>query len=231
VRLGSRVIPTRITLGLSGAAIYRHRISIPKSIQNLGDDEGVQSRLKTTFDLIERESALSSKPIDNELNEIRKNFTPSLGKEHGRVLLKVQKPVFEKRLAELRAQLEKFQATIKENLQKYLDASRDEIVKYYLPRVIDNPPDAFAGKLLTNKPTEQDARKWLNCELDAVFPTAEQLIKKMELHQTYKDVTFDTLNRKDFLPLIQQAFPAVNWDKAYSEFRAAGEKTATDQTN
>jgi hypothetical protein len=42
---------------------------------------------------------------------------------------------------------------------------------------------------------------------------------------TYKDVTFETLNREDFLPLIQEAFPAVNWEKAYEEFRAAAEKT------
>jgi hypothetical protein len=46
----------------------------------------------------------------------------------------------------------------------------------------------------------------------------------MELVQTYKDVTFETLNREDFLPLIQKAFPAVNWEKAYKDFRAAGEK-------
>ena len=39
-----------------------------------------------------------------------------------------------------------------------------------------------------------------------------------------KDVTFETLNRQDFLDAIQEAFPRVNWEKAYEEFRAAGEK-------
>jgi hypothetical protein len=92
--------------------------------------------------------------------------------------------------------------------------------------VIERPPDAFSGQLLTDKPTENDARKRLNLQLNRVFPKAEDLIKKMELVQTYKDVTFATLNRKDFLPLIQEAFPTVvNWEKAYKEFRAAGEKT------
>ena len=61
---------------------------IPKTIQNLGADEGLQSRLKTTFDLIERTGVLSSKKIEDKLNEIRKNFTPSVGKDHGRVLLR-----------------------------------------------------------------------------------------------------------------------------------------------
>jgi hypothetical protein len=31
----------------------------------------------------------------------------------------------------------------------------------------------------------------------------------MELVQTYKDVTLEILNRKDFLPLIQEASPTV----------------------
>jgi hypothetical protein len=213
-----------VELRLTGAAIHRHRVAIPQDIQNLGADVGVQSRLKTTFDLIERESALSSKPIEDELNAIRKNFTPSLGKDHGRVLLKAQKPLFEKRLSELRAKLEKFQGEVRSKLQEKLDASRDEIIKYYVPRVLENPPDAFAGQLLTDTPTEEDARRWLGFQLDRVFPKAEQLIQKIELEQTYKDVTFETLNRPDFLPSIKVAFPAVDWERAYEEYRAAGEK-------
>jgi len=37
------------------------------------------------------------------------------------------------------------------------------------------------------------------------FPKAEQLIRKMELEQTYKDVTFETLNKPDFLSFIVNA--------------------------
>jgi hypothetical protein len=212
-----------VEVRLTGAAIQRRRLAIPKVIQNLGVPEGVQSRFNTTFDLIEREGSLSSRHIEEALNEIRKNFTPSLGKDHGRVLLKAQKPLFEKRLAELRAMLEAFQAEVKAKLQKSLDASREEIIAYYAPRVRANPPDKFRGQLLTREPTDDDARRWLSQQLDDVFPTAVELIKKMELEQTYKDVTFETLNKPNFLSLLRDAFPAVNWDNAYKEFRAAGE--------
>jgi hypothetical protein len=136
--------------------------AIPRNIQNLGSDESIQSRLNTTFELIEREGALSSKPIEHELNKIRDNFTPSLGKDHGRALLKTKKPLFEQRLAELRIKLEKFQAEIKEDLQKHLDASREAVIKYYIPRVTEHPPDSLSGQLLTDKPTEEDARRWLS---------------------------------------------------------------------
>jgi hypothetical protein len=40
----------------------------------------------------------------------------------------------------------------------------------------------------------------------------------MELEQTYKEVTFETSSKPDFLSLIKKAFPAINWDKPYKEF-------------
>jgi hypothetical protein len=92
--------------------------------------------------------------------------------------------------------------------------------------VIDNPPDAMLGQLLHEKPTEEDARLWLDAELDRVFPEADALIQKMQLDVRYKDVTFETLNREDFLESVKAAFPRVDWDKTYAEFRAAGEMGA-----
>ncbi len=66
-------------------------------------------------------------------------------------------------------------------------------------------------------------RLWLDAELDRVFPKADVLIQKMQLDERYKDVTFETLNRPDFLQSVKDAFPRVDWDKPYREFLAAGE--------
>jgi len=92
-----------------------------------------------------------------------------------------------------------------------------------MPLVVANPPDAMRGQFL--KFEEPEARAWLAGELDRVFPKAEALIQKMQLDVRYKDVTFETLNREDFLDAIKKAFPRIDWDKAYTEFRAAGEKS------
>lgn len=212
-----------VELKLSGAAIQRHRLAIPPNILKLGGSQDLEGRLRTTFDLIEKDGKLSSKRLEDELNEIRKNFTPSLGKDHGRVVLKSAKPHLEKRLATFKANLDAHQKTVAEGLQGQLDASRQQIIDYYLQRVIDNPPDAMLGQLLHENPAEQDAQLWLDAELNRVFPAADALIQKMQLDVRYKDVTFETLNREDFLESVKAAFPRVDWDKAYAEFRAAGE--------
>ena len=217
-----------VELSLTGAAIQRHRMAIPEKIQNLGGSEELENRLRTTFELIEKGSKLSSKPLEDALNEIRKNFTPSLGKDHGRVVLKAAKPHLVARLKEFRFKLEAHQKSVAEDLQKHLDTSREQIVAYYLPRVMEAKPDALLGQSLNGEVSEAAANRWLHGELDRVFPSAESLIHEMKLEERYKDVTFETLNREDFLDSVKAAFPDVDWQKAYSEFRAAGQSEAKD---
>ena len=217
-----------VELSLTGAAIQRHRMAIPEKIQNLGGSEELENRLRTTFELIEKGSKLSSKPLEDALNEIRKNFTPSLGKDHGRVVLKAAKPHLVDRLTAFRLKLEAHQKAVEGELQKHLDTSREQIVAYYLPRVMAAKPDALLGQSLNGEVSEAAAAGWLHGELDKVFPSAESLIHGMKLEERYKDVTFETLNREDFLDSVKDAFPTVDWEKAYSEFKAAGQSEAKD---
>ncbi|MCX7111413.1 MAG: hypothetical protein NTX45_15055 [Proteobacteria bacterium] len=212
-----------VELSLTGAAIQRHRLSIPTSIQKLGGTKEIEARLHTTFELIEKSSKLSSKPLEDELNEIRKNLTRSMGKDHGRVVLKAAKPRLMERMDEFRKRLEAHQKAVKTGLQQHLTDSRQQIVEYYLPRVIENPPDALRGQIFTPKPSDEDAKLWLDVELNKIFPSAESLIQEMRLEVHFKDVTFETLNRDDFLESIKAAYPNLNWDKTYHDFKAAGE--------
>ena len=93
---------------------------------------------------------------------------------------------------------------------------------YFVPRVIEDPPDAMRGRFL--KFEEAEARRWLDGELDRVFPESGTLVQKMQLDVRYKDVTFETLNREDFLEAVKAAFPnTTDWEKTYEDFRAAGE--------
>jgi hypothetical protein len=212
-----------VELKLTGAAIQRHRLSIPASMQRLGGSKDIESRLRTTFDLIEKGGGLSSKALEGTLSDIRNNFTRSFGKDHGRVVLKAAKPHLEQRIAAFRDELKVHQENVEKELQVQLDESRKQIVDYFVPRVVASPPDSMRGQFL--KFEEADARTWLDGELDRVFPKAETLIQKMQLDVCYKDVTFETLNREDFLDRVKAAFPNLDWDKTYEDFRAAGEKT------
>ena len=210
-----------VEIKLTGAAIQRHRLAIPPSIQRLGGSEDLEGRLKTTFDLIKRDGRLSSKKLEDSLNEIRRNFTPSLGKVHGRIVLKTAKARLEVRLDQFREDLKAHQETVKNELQEKLDESRKQIVDYYVPKVINDPPDRMCGQF--PEIGKKEARVWLNSELERDFLKARNLLHKMQLDVNYKDVTFETLNCKEFIDAIKEAFPHIDWDKAYSDYLAAGE--------
>ena len=89
--------------------------------------------------------------------------------------------------------------------------------------VSDGEGYSYTPTALFGKPSDEDVELWLGSELASAFPTAEELVNKMQLDVSFKDVTFETLNGDDFLSAIKQAFPEANWDKTYEEFRAAGE--------
>lgn len=210
-----------VELSLTGAAIQRHKLTIPKSIQNRGADNELEGRLKTTFDLIDKNASVSSKALDKELRDIRDKLTRSLGKKHGRIIRKGALPRLEERLTELRKRIQHHQESIKANLESVLVNSKKQILDYYLPLIISNPPDDLVG--IFGSPIEEDIKAWLDSQLSKSFPAAEELISNINLEVNYKDVTYDTLNRDDFLESIKSAYPEVNWDKTYQEFRAVGE--------
>lgn len=145
------------------------------------------------------------------------------------MVLKSVKPLLEDRLKTFKINLKAHRKDVAKELQGHFDASRKQIIGYYLQRVIDSPPDAMLGQLLHERPTKDDARLWLDDELDRIFRQAKDLIQKMQLDVRYKDVTFETLNGPDFLESVKAAFPRLDWDKAYAEFRAAGETEAKEQ--
>ncbi len=213
-----------VELSLTGAAIQRQRLAIPSSIQKIGESRELEGRLRTTFDLIEKKGTLSSKSLEQELNEIRNTFTPSLGKDFGgRAVLKKAKHHLVDKLEEFRKKLEAHQKTVAEKLQSTLDDSQNQIIDYYIERVIESPPDALLAQCSGGKPDKEESRQWIQNELNRVFPEAESLIKKMTLTERYKDVTYETLNQEGFLDALKNAFNILNWEKAFNEFRAAGE--------
>lgn len=209
-----------VTVNLKNASIDRKRVAIPASILNLGGMDGVQGRLKSTFDLIEKNSALSSSPLTKMVEDLRKSFTPSIG-GGDRVMLKSAKAKFEERVKAIRVELESYQAKLEEQIEAELAKSKEAIVKHYEPFAAANPPDAAHGLF------GSDVQAWLRHELEKAFPTAKSLVSKMTLDVDYKDVTFETLQSLKFLDALEDAFPGHNWEKAHEEYMAAGEAAAS----
>ncbi len=217
-----------VDIRLLGCNIERRRVVIPKSIQGVGAAAEIEGRIKTTFDLIERGGTVSSQSLQRELNEIRDNFTRSLRKPWGRVILRSKRGEFDDRISELLQKLELYKQEAQANMAEYLDQSRRQVVEYYLRFVMESPPDALRGQIMTRRPSEADCRAWLDAELKRVFPSPAAIIKEMKLEVHYRDVTYETLNEDGFAEEVRKAYPHVPWDKPFEEISAAQEREDAD---
>jgi hypothetical protein len=211
-----------VDLSLRGAAIQRQRIRIPKALLRLGSSEDLEGRLRTTFDLIERNSQVSSKRLEKDLYQLRTDLTRSLGK-FGRVMLKAARSRFDERIEEFRARLKAHQIAVESEIEGKLKASREQVIEYYLPAARTKPPDELVGKSVRPNLSDDVLREWIGKKLDDVFPSADEVVSNMTLDVSFKDVTYETLNDPDFVDRLKAAYPEIDWDKPYSEFRAMGE--------
>ncbi len=212
-----------VEISMTGCAIQRHRIELPKVIHGIGPPGEIQSRLKTTFELIKKSSQVSSKALEDALRLIREDFTQSLGKPWGRVILRSVRPLFDKRIEDFREKLKAHKEQVESELAKLLEDSQKELIEHFLPMVKKNPPDALLGQLSLKCPNDAIIKNWLDDELKNVFPSVYELISDMRLDVQLRDVTYETVSQPEFAYAIREAYPLVDWKKPFDEFHAAKE--------
>ena len=211
-----------VDLKLQGCSIQNHKMQLPPHILGLASSKEFENRLSTTFNLIAKSSSVSAKYLDDEVRNLRDNFTRSLGKL-GRVLLKAQRKNFDNEVDIIRKQIDQHREKIKSELGGELEKTKSQLVDNFISAVMARPPKELLFQLSGSNLTEDNARKWLEWEIGKCIPQADKLITKMELECVFKDVTYETLKDVELMNTLKKAFPLVDWDKPFSEFTAAKE--------
>ena len=212
-----------VDLSLTGCHLTRHTITIPPKLLNVTRSPEVQQRLKSTYSLIDKNSSLSGKEIDDELNKIRKTYLRSLGKRYGTVILRQKKDDFLEEVKKIQDKLKKFSNDVKSKLNTEFTKCRDELLKILLPGIIENPPDDLRGGIPMKKPTKKQAELYLKELLAGVVPDAEDFIKGMTLTCDFKDVTYEMLKDIEFQDALIKQYPYVDWPQPFEEYEAARE--------
>lgn len=212
-----------VEVNLKGCSISQRKIQIPKYLLNLTDDQELHSRLRTTFNLIEKTSKLSDDSLRKDLRQVMEDFTCSLGEPYGRVMLRAKRLEFDARINALCEEIELHKEGIKSNLEKEINYSIQSIIEALLDHIIKTPPPQLRRQVI-REPTEEEAAQWLCDELLKVFPAAEDLISEMKLIVHFKGITYETLKDDNFEHLVRNAFPYVDWDTIFNEYDAAQSK-------
>jgi hypothetical protein len=212
-----------VEVHLEGCAITRRQVQLPPSLLNLTDDKDLEARLRTTYNLIEKDSAISGREIRKKLDDLLNASAPSLGKPWGRVLLKAKKADFEKEITKLRQDIEAHKKKVEAEVGGHINQSIERIAKAWVKSVMASPPAELKFRV-PGEITEEVALNWLKDELAQVFPSLEDILKKMELQVHFSDVTYETLNAEKFFEALKKKFKHIDWNKPFEEFDAAQAK-------
>ena len=204
---------------LRGHQIGKRKVNIPSDLLGLAKDDKTKKLLHSSFQLIDDEDAkISGAEITEHKEKIANDFLVNLP-NFGNVILRSKKEEFEAAVDELKKHIEAFQKELEAKLQKAIDKNRIALVNALAPAVIAQTPERWK-KFLPSKPSKDDIRQVLDCELSDHFGSAERNLKKIDVSLIFKGVTYETLNDPDFIKTIKKKMPIL---KLYEEFEAAKE--------
>ncbi|MDQ0917566.1 hypothetical protein [Paenibacillus sp. V4I5] len=213
-----------VELKVSGIQINRRTVKIPTKLINAQNNKAIEDKLRTTYRLIDQDSKLPSGKIEDRIKELRKKYIKSLGDGQGTIILMNLKQEFQEEVDKLKKEIEKLMKESKNKLGKYLEKTKKDLIELLLPTVISSPPEDLRTGITTRKPTKEQAKKYLDDELDYVIPNVEEFLEEMDIQCDFKDVTYEMLNNTDFQNKLKALYPYVDWPKPYSEINTIQEK-------
>ena len=220
-----------VEIEMTGTQLANQKVSLPPKLLLSVADDATRRRLTTSFSLISPQAKISdkSKELRQVLDAIRKKYTRSIT-PYGVVALRTDREPLKRAIERVATQVKAYSEEIKKELGKEIEKSRKQLVESFLPALVKKPPKDLEFELvygITDKPTKEQVRDWINDQLDKCFPAVESLLREMEVRLVIKSVTFEMLKEANFQKLVRDAYPGMDWNKPFEEFSAAPAQVQT----
>jgi len=210
-----------VEIELTGGRLGQRTIRLPDKIRQsiFGDDQEIEKRLRASYRLLDGSKIGGLDEINTQVEELR-DFTRQLNKRLGRVILVSHKKTFMEKRDDISKSITEWKEGATAQLEKELDISITSLAKAGAGNLLEKKPASFISGF-SSDPTREDAEKYLAETFKRTAPSAKMLVDGFSLQCTFKDVTSEMLKEdKEFLELVQQAFPDLN-KKLFQESDAA----------
>ena len=188
-----------------GCSLSRRTVNIPGDLMGLAKDEKTRKLLRSSFQLIDRESTLSGDKVYKLKQAIAKKYMFTIT-GYGTVVLRKNKDEYVSKVEILKKYIERFHRKVEKKLQEEIDTNREALVKALAPAIEKSPPERWR-KYLGAKPSLSEISGMLTVEFKRLFGSAQGLLSNMEVTLLFKGVTYELLGDKIFLEAVQKAMP------------------------
>jgi len=241
-----------VELEVTGYRLSTKKVSIPNDLL-VGEDSALKEKLKNSFTVLQGDQLLKVEipdfdkdlnPLNDETGQPKKVVWSELELEKqrkalyedflinvprfGQVIMRSRRNDFDARLARLKKQIEAFKSAVEERLGEAVLDSIGELAKTLLPRIRENRPARYSKLMSENNPSDQDLLSIIEYDLERAFGGVSELFNP-ELRCIYKDVTYESIQDKNFKQLLSDAMRKAGGEavvrQLFREFDAAPEAT------
>ena len=220
-----------VELTLGGCKLSEHKAQLPGHlIQVLKKNPALSKKIGKNIKLIDEDDELVTDPNLSQATLFKHRETihnqylrPVKGV--GTVIERSKKADFSKAVESLKAEVEKFAASVETKLAERFQAIAEQIADEILEDVLEELPEHWR-KRLGPKPDPKRVRWFVLEDLLKAFGTPAGKVGKMKVETVFKDVTYDMLNEPEFREQMAKYFPDL---PLMEEFKAAKERPAGNQ--
>lgn len=142
------------------------------------------------------------------------------------MMLKAKCCAFETDVEDLRDKMESYKDEIRNAYDRERERSKNALVMACWRAIRHEPPKTLVARIAGTKPTMQEAKSYLAQVIDGVLPTLDDICRGMKVNFVIKDVTWETLNDRDFVEWLRNSYKRVKELKApFETYTAAKGRT------
>ena len=195
----------------------RKRVPVPPDLLGLGSDTTTDELLRANFQLVASEDEISGEHLLQRRSEIERKYLNSIA-HYGKVILRSNRAEFEREVGELRKDVEAFQRSSKDKLNRAIQKNCAEVIARLLPIVRSKPPERWRRSIGAN-PTEELLRRRLEEDLKLAYGDASKYLERIDLRVIYKNITVEMLRDPEFAKAAKKA--KLYLDEMFEEYQAA----------
>src|ERR1700730_3087518 len=210
---------------VEGAQLKSRTVALPRETLSSIRDKRTRARMKTTFKLVPENSSISGDQIKAAANDIRERYLVH-HKSYGSVMLEAKRDAFEKEVAGLMKRIDAYKDEIRKVYNKERDRSKAALVQACWRVLSKKPPKSLLARVVGEKPTMEEAKAYVEDEIDKVLPTIDDVCEGMSVTLVIKDVTWETLNNGEFFEWLKQKYKhAKELKEPFESYTAARGRT------
>jgi hypothetical protein len=122
--------------------------------------------------------------------------------------------------------MEAYKEAIRKVYNQERERSKTALVQACWRAVAKDPPKSLLARIPGPKPTMEEAKAYLRDEIDKVLPTLDEVCEGMKVSLVIKDVTWETLNNREFVDWLKHTFRhAEELEEPFESYTAARGRT------